>query len=144
MKYNTKAYERLLAYDIKPSVQRIAIMEYLMSHPTHPSVDEIYKELVVSIPTLSRTTVYNTLHLFAEQGAALMLTIDDRNAHFDGFNEPHAHLLCRRCGTIHDLPMPRGMKSGVQMLEGHAVEEVHAYYKGVCKECLAAEKQQMA
>lgn len=144
MKYNNIAYERLLAYNIKPSVQRIAIMEYLMKHRTHPSVDDIYTDLVSTIPTLSRTTVYNTLHLFAEHGAALMLTIDDHNTHFDGFNEPHAHLLCRRCGAIHDLPMPKGMKSHVKQLEGHAIEEVHAYYKGVCKECLTAEKQSMA
>ena len=28
-----KPYERLLEHNIKPSMQRIAIMEYLMNHP---------------------------------------------------------------------------------------------------------------
>ena len=56
-----KSYDRLLKYSIKPSMQRIAIMEYLMEHRTHPSADEIYTALSPSMPTLSKTTVYNTL-----------------------------------------------------------------------------------
>lgn len=78
-----KPYERLLEHNIKPSMQRIAIMEYLMNHPIHPSADDIYTALSPSMPTLSKTTVYNTLRLFSEQGAALMLTIDEKNTNFD-------------------------------------------------------------
>ena len=44
-------------------MQRIAIMEYLMEHPIHPSADDIYTALSPSMPTLSKTTVYNTLKL---------------------------------------------------------------------------------
>ena len=51
--------ERLQGHNIKPSVQRIAIMKYLMEHRTHPTVDEIYTALSPTIPTLSKTTVYN-------------------------------------------------------------------------------------
>ena len=71
-----KSYDYLISYNIKPSVQRIAIMDYLLAHKTHPSIDEIYLALCKDIPTLSKTTVYNTLKLFVEHGAALMLTID--------------------------------------------------------------------
>lgn len=73
-----KSYDYLISYNIKPSVQRIAIMDYLLAHKTHPSIDEIYLALCKDIPTLSKTTVYNTLKLFVEHGAALMLTIDER------------------------------------------------------------------
>ncbi len=79
-----ESYNRLLEHNIKPSMQRIAIMNYLMEHRTHPSADEIYTALSPSMPTLSKTTVYNTLRLFSEQGAAQMLTIDERNTNFDG------------------------------------------------------------
>ena len=74
-----KPYDRLLEHNIKPSMQRIAIMEYLMEHPIHPSADDIYTALSPSMPTLSKTTVYNTLKLFSEQGAALMLPISFAN-----------------------------------------------------------------
>jgi len=77
---NKAAYECLMDHGVKPSVQRIAIMDYLLKNRTHPTAEEIYSALVNLIPTLSKTTVYNTLKLFVEQGAALMLTIDEKNS----------------------------------------------------------------
>lgn len=80
--------KRLQNHNIKPSVQRIAIMNYLIEHRTHPTVDEIYTALSPSIPTLSKTTVYNTLKLLSEQGAAQTLTIDERNTCYDADTSP--------------------------------------------------------
>lgn len=136
--YNMESYDRLLTYNIKPSLQRIAIMGYLMEHRTHPSADEVHVALSPSMPTLSKTTVYNTLKLFSEQGAAQMLTIDDRTAHFDADTSLHAHFLCKKCGTIYDMAAckEKKKKSGCQQMEGHEVTEMHYYYKGVCKNCL--------
>lgn len=56
--------EYMLQYDIKPSVQRMAIMEYLMKNRVHPTADEIYGALYPMMPTLSKTTVYNTMRHF--------------------------------------------------------------------------------
>lgn len=139
-----KPYERLLEYQIKPSVQRIAIMDYLMNHPVHPSADTIYSALSPSMPTLSKTTVYNTLKLFAEHGAAVMLTIDDRNANFDADTSPHSHFFCRCCGQIYDVRYPEAVVQMAENLrmEGHEVAEAHYYYKGICKSCREKEKKQ--
>ena len=79
----TEAIAYLTAHNIKPSAQRIAIMEYLLSHRTHPTVDMIYNDLIGKMPTLSRTTVYNTLRLLGENDAILELTIDKHIAHYD-------------------------------------------------------------
>ena len=35
----------LLGHGIKPSVQRLAVMEYLKTHCTHPTADEIFSAL---------------------------------------------------------------------------------------------------
>ncbi|RGN50840.1 MULTISPECIES: Fur family transcriptional regulator [unclassified Bacteroides] len=130
-------YNHLIGYNIKPSVQRIAVMDYLLKHRTHPSVEEIYSALSGDMPTLSKTTVYNTLKLFAEQGAAQMLTIDEKNVCFDGDTSLHAHFLCKRCGKIYDLPISEPMKETLESnIEGHSVDELHYYYKGTCKNCL--------
>ena len=131
-------YEYLLSYSIKPSVQRIAIMDYLLKHKTHPCIDEIYLALCKEIPTLSKTTVYNTLKLFIEHGAAKMLTIDERNACFDGEISAHAHFQCKVCGKIYDVPYKEETEE-VKTLEdkGFIINETHRYYKGVCSECAA-------
>ena len=54
-------------HDIKPSYQRMKIFQYLLDNHVHPTVDTIYKALCPEIPTLSKTTVYNTLNLFVEK-----------------------------------------------------------------------------
>lgn len=128
--------ERLQGHNIKPSVQRIAIMKYLMEHRTHPTVDEIYTALSPTIPTLSKTTVYNTLKILSEQGAAQTLTIDERNTCYDADTTPHSHFLCKRCGRIYDLPCDDAIKKVVDTgMDGHEVQEIHYYYKGICKQC---------
>ena len=53
-----ESYNRLLEHNIKPSMQRIAIMNYLMEHKTHPSADEIYTELSPSMPTISASEFF--------------------------------------------------------------------------------------
>ena len=102
---NNKALDCLQAHNIHPSVQRIAVMEYLLEHHSHPTVEDIYAELQPEIPTLSRTTVYNTLKLFVAHGAAVMLTIDEKRACFDSLLRPHAHFICRKCGRIFDVDL---------------------------------------
>ena len=104
--------ERLQSHSIKPSVQRMSIMRYLMEHLTHPTVDEIYTSLSPEMPTLSKTTVYNTLKLLSDHGAIQTLTIDERNTCYDADTTPHAHFLCKRCGRIY------GNASNASLLRG--------------------------
>ncbi len=132
---NATAINTLLKYGIHPSVQRIAIMDYLLNHHTHPTVDEVYTVLSDEIPTLSKTTVYNTLRLFADNGAATMLTIDERKICFDGDIHPHAHFMCKRCGRVFDYPLPVDAPHLMPEDIHFKVEEVHFYYKGICEEC---------
>ena len=135
------AFNRLLEFKIKPSVQRMAIMEFLMKNRTHPTVEDIYTALSPFIPTLSKTTVYNTLKLFSEQGAVQILTIDERNACFDIETTPHAHFFCKKCGVIYDFPRDISQKDMNTLAEmGHEAYESHYYYKGTCKPCIEAGK----
>lgn len=130
-----EAVERLLEFHIKPSVQRVAIMDYLINNRTHPAVDEIYSYLSPSMPTLSKTTVYNTLKLFADCGAILALTIDEKNTCFDADTSMHGHFLCKKCGKIYDFGDHPSLAAEMNM-EGFEIQETHYYYKGVCKSCL--------
>ena len=131
-----KTYDYLLSFNVKPSVQRLAIMDYLLTHRTHPSIEEIYLALCDDIPTLSKTTVYNTLKLFVEHGAAQMLTIDERNTCYDADISLHAHFLCKKCNKIFDLPAPVSDDLVGQMKnEGFQVEDLHYYYRGECPHC---------
>lgn len=132
------AIAKLQEHGIHPSMQRIAIMEYLMKHHTHPTVEDVYLSLCKNIPTLSKTTVYNTLRLFCEQGAATMLTIDERKVCFDGCMEAHAHFMCNCCGKVFDVPLSQPMETALypDVLKNHNITETHIYYKGTCEHCM--------
>lgn len=129
------ATEQLIEHNIRPSVQRVAIMQYLLDHRTHPTADDIYTELVKTMPTLSRTTVYNTLQLLVTNQAVLGLTIDQHNMHFDGYTHPHAHFLCRSCGKIFDVEVNSHLREHLFTSDKFAIEKVELNYMGLCPDC---------
>ena len=132
------AQEYLLEKDIRPSAQRVAVMKYLLEHKTHPTVDEIYAALNPGMPTLSKTTIYNTLHLFAEKGAIHIITIDSKQVRFDAdLEHAHVHFHCRRCGAIHDIPCDAVPPLPSEALEGYEVDNAHLYLRGLCPSCKA-------
>ncbi len=133
---NQEAYNRLVECGIRPSAQRVAILGYLMTHPIHPTVEEVYQGICGEIHTLSRTTVYNTLRLLSEHNAAQMITIDEHRVCYDGDTRPHVHFYCRHCGKVYDFFDERLPQMQLpRMVSGHSVDEVQLYYKGVCQEC---------
>ena len=127
--------EYLLKYDIKPSMQRIAIMDYLMEHRVHPTADEIYNALYPTMPTLSKTTIYNTMKLFSEQGAVKALVIDEKNVRFDIDTSSHAHFMGLECGCVYDLPIENQEAIQLEGVGELIITEIHLYYKGYCKKC---------
>ncbi|MDR2040561.1 MAG: transcriptional repressor [Bacteroidales bacterium] len=128
-------HQHLTSHDIRPSMQRVAIMQYLMEHMTHPTIDEIFNDLLPSMPTLSKTTVYNTLKLFYDKKAVLSLTIDEKNVRYDANTFDHAHFKCKKCGMIYDIPMNKeevpSFKEDMDLLH----EETQVYFLGTCKNC---------
>ena len=125
----------LVEKGISASRPRMAILNYMLTHYNHPTADDIFRDLRTEVSSLSLTTVYNTLKLFAEKGICLSLTINEKQVHFDGHTHPHSHFLCNRCGKVYDLPQPE-IHLDASMLEGHNVTDVHCYYKGICSECM--------
>jgi Fe2+ or Zn2+ uptake regulation protein len=128
----------LLDKGIKPTYQRIKILEYLKKYNTHPTVEMIFTALYNKVPTLSKTTVYNTLDVFNKNGLLDILTITGSEQHYDHKVESHHHFLCKECGSIIDIevkcPYFDTWTSGE-----HKIEEVHGYFKGICNNCLKNE-----
>lgn len=129
------AREHLLQFGIRPSIQRVSVMHYLLTHRNHPTADDIYLALVDDIPTLSRTTIYNTLHLLYEHGAGLAICIDGINAHFDAFTHPHAHFMCTKCGKVYDVELDDTTFMDKNPDCAAYTTDVQLYYKGVCTDC---------
>lgn len=129
--------EILLEHGVKPTYQRLAIYDFLDQNRIHPTVDQIYSHLHEKIPTISKTTIYNTLGMFLEKKLILELTISGTEMHYDINVTPHHHFFCINCGKVFDLEImcPHGNDQKT-VIEGHQIHEVHGYFKGICKDCL--------
>lgn len=128
----------LRACGISPSPQRVGIYGFLKSHPIHPTADLIMKELRPHLPTLSLTTVYNTLKLFVSKKLICEVIIEDGELRFDADMSDHAHFKCLKCQEVFDL-FPESGKidtSGLpEVPSGFTVSSVHICLKGHCNSC---------
>lgn len=125
---------------VNPSFQRLKIYEYVLKTRVHPTVDKIYSDLSKEIPTLSKTTIYNTLNLFQEKNIVAGLTIEGKEVRYDATVKPHAHFKCTACGELYDIPVDFPVLSS-DSVSGHRVTEMHFYLKGVCRSCLGVQAQ---
>jgi len=128
---------------IKPTYQRLKILEYMDKNTkNHPTVEMIYEELLKDIPTISMTTIYNTMNTFLEKGLVYGVTITGTGVRYDFNTNPHHHFLCKKCGRIMDINVKCSFaERSKNSVCGHQIKEVHGYFKGICKDCLKKNKK---
>ena len=120
---------------IQPSVQRAAILEFLFSERIHPTADDIFERLHPGMPTLSRTTVYNTVKLFLEHGMVQPLVIEEKEVRYDIDTAYHGYFRCDACGRVFDFMTAAAENCEIPELRGFQIRERHLYFKGVCRTC---------
>lgn len=131
----------LVEKGINPSFQRIKIFEYFLKESCHPSVSMVYDQLIEEIPSLSRTTVYNTVKLFLDKELLQVVATIDNQTFYDATVMNHAHLKCKKCEKIIDVH-PHCREGGELCLlldenvQGHKIETMQITLNGVCKDCL--------
>ena len=131
-----KIHNYLKAHGIKPLPYRVAIMQYLKTnHNTHPTSDQVYNDLLPYLPTLSKTTVYNTLKQFCDKKAAVALYIDEKNVRYDINLHVHAHFRCRKCGDIYEVPLKKEEIPQCKGSDYLRSEETQVYFLGICGKC---------
>ena len=133
--------ELLSSKGISPSYHRIRIIKYIATTKSHPTIEEIYEALLKEIPTLSKSTIYNNLHVLTEKGILRKVTIPGDEVRYDFVEKPHAHFKCLKCGRIYDIylnyerykeTITADLKS-----QGHLLMDFDLDMVGVCKDCLS-------
>lgn len=120
---------------ISPSYQRKRIFEYLYKVKNHPSVNQIYYALINEIPTLSKTTIYNTLNLFISKNIVQAITVDENELRYQILeHNSHAHFKCVECGSLYDIEIDTN-ELKLDALKNFEIREQAFYFKGICEEC---------
>lgn len=132
---NQEVHHHLESCHINPSLQRVAIMKYMLDNWNHPTVDQIYTDLLPSMPTLSKATVYNTLKLFVDKRAVVSLFIEERNVRYDAHTQAHAHFKCKCCGNIFNVPLSQSELPPFKGTSDMHPDETQVYFLGTCRKC---------
>lgn len=121
---------------LRPSAQRMAVLGYICNRRTHPSADEIFNELANEFPSLSLTTVYNSVNALLKAGLIREIHIDANSKRYDLAPQPqHSHFICKRCGKIFDMPYPLELK--IASTDGFDIEDIDVNLMGICPNCKA-------
>lgn len=130
-----KLKKELMNRNINLSYHRMKILEYLDKNRCHPTVDQIFTDIQKTIPTLSKTTVYNTLKKLVEEDLVRVINIEDNETRYDINTEEHGHFKCETCKTIFDfeIKLESIPNNG---LDNFKVFDRHVYFKGICPGCL--------
>jgi len=121
----------------KATSQRIAICRFALRSRDHPTAQRVYREVKPVHPTVSLATVYKTLHVLKELGLAQELSLSEGETRFDSHMEPHANLVCQRCGNISDIddPMTREMVARVAARARFTLIGQRLDIYGICQKC---------
>jgi Fur family transcriptional regulator, iron response regulator len=127
------AQETLEKAGIQPSAQRVAVAEYVLATPEHPSADLVWKRVRDQFPWISRATVYNTLNLFVEKKLLQRLNIAEDSVVFDPVMETHHHFIDEKTGAIHDVPWERVQVCNMDSLEEYDIHDYQVVMRGTLK-----------
>ena len=122
---------------IRYSKKREAILAAIQGTSCHPSAEWIYQQLKPSHPDLSLGTVYRNLNLLEEAGIISSVKTPGGNR-FDWRPDGHAHILCRKCGRVQDVPLAYdlGLDEACGAQTGFAGIDHSTLFTGICPDCL--------
>lgn len=86
--------------------QRYAICDYLAATDKHPTPYQVYTDISVLHPEISRATVYNTLNALQQLGAIVEINFGANHTHYETDPSPHVNLICLRCHSVVDYHSP--------------------------------------
>lgn len=129
----------LRARGMRVTPQRLLIHEALGEIGRHATADAVLRRVRAAQPGLSLPTVYATLDLLVDLGAARRIGAAGA-ALYDPRTDAHAHLVCERCGAVEDVELEldepalleRARRAGTQ------ADAAELVLRGRCRACAAA------
>lgn len=122
---------------LKLTPQRRLIIELLSRDRTHPTVDDVYRQVTVTMPEVSRTTVYNTIREMTTLGEVVEVQdLGDGGIRYDTSAETHHHFFCLKCRSLLDvdIEMPSAVNFSDNLAGFEIVKEQMTLY-GFCPAC---------
>lgn len=131
---DNRCIELLESHDIKPTANRILVLEAMLSSNHSMSLSDL--ESVIE--TVDKSSIFRTLNLFRQQ--QLVHSFEDGSGSekyelmgIDDFADLHTHFYCEVCHETYCLKMIN--VPSVDLPEGFEVRSVNYTIKGICDKC---------
>jgi Fur family iron response transcriptional regulator len=100
-----QALDRLRAYGLRPTRQRLALARLLFEGgDRHITAEDLHSEAAGAGIQVSLATVYNTLHQFTQAGLLREIVVEPTRSYFDTNTADHHHFFHQRTGMLADIP----------------------------------------
>lgn len=133
--------EFLAAHKLRATEPRRLIVQAIVQAPGHFDAETLRLRLKGQGRRLSRATIYRTLALLQGGGILRRVQLVEGTLHYELArpNDPHHHLVCRRCGSVQevsDAALTRALAE-VARRAAFTPEEFALRIRGLCSRCLA-------
>ncbi len=131
-----KIIEAFRRNGFRATTQRIAIAQVVLGSKDHPTAEQVYELVRRSHPSISLSTVYNTLHAMRDVNMLQELAFD--NVHrYDPNASVHVNLVCQKCGEIVDIEDETIEKEvdRISKRRGFSITGHRFDVYGVCRRC---------
>jgi len=132
-----RAEEILRDHGMKVTPQRMAILQAVEGHRSHPDVDEVYRIVSRRYPNISRDTVYRTLSMMEEKRIIGSILFVGNAKRYDPVTALHHHLVCIRCRSISDFEEKKfdHLAPPSSSVEKFKVMRTTVHVEGICEAC---------
>lgn len=129
--------EKLRASRHRVTSQRLVIYRELHARKHHVTADQLLDAVSPALPGIAIPTVYATLVLLEELGLVRRVSTGTGAVVFDSHVDPHAHTVCRNCGTLADLDGPEIPPEALESAADAGFSPDHAQLLiwGLCADC---------
>ena len=125
------------------TIQKALILRAVCELKRHLTADEVYEFVKRDHPSIGKGTVYRNLAILTEEGAIRKVEVPDGSDRFDFTLKNHYHVRCVKCGEVFDVDMDEIPDLQKKIHDTHGMEFLtyDIFFKGICPECRAQEKE---
>ncbi len=121
--------------------QKEMILDIVKCSHTHPSAEEVYRQVHEKIPSVSLSTVYRNLQEMADSSLIDRIVGEDGITRFDGKCDHHYHFICNSCHKIIDLDIAYDGNINQMIDKDLKVDSHEIVFKGLCDKCINHSKE---
>ena len=116
-----------------------AVRDLMQIHKRPLTLNEILTEVKTVMPSAAFSSVCRIVQKLEQSGIVMRFDWRERGSRYEWAEDPHHHLLCQRCGAVHDLHDEElnFSEAKVAKLTGYLVKRHSIELEGICPTCQA-------